>query len=72
VRDVLRDALARGYDAALSIEPHMVTVFHDPQAKTANDAALMENYLQYGRRLEQMVAELGSRQQKDVKPSLER
>ncbi len=61
VRDVLRDALARGYDAALSIEPHMVTVFHDPQAKTANDAALMENYLEYGRRVEHMVAELRSR-----------
>jgi sugar phosphate isomerase/epimerase len=58
VRDVLRDALARGYDGALSIEPHMVTVFHDPQAKAANDAALMENYLQYGRRLEEMVAGL--------------
>jgi sugar phosphate isomerase/epimerase len=58
VRDILRDALARGYDAALSIEPHMVTVFHDPQAKAANDAALMENFVQYGRRLEQMAAEI--------------
>jgi sugar phosphate isomerase/epimerase len=59
VRDVLRDALARGYDGALSIEPHMVTVFHDPQAKTANETALMENFVQYGRRLEGMVSELG-------------
>jgi sugar phosphate isomerase/epimerase len=63
VRDILKDALARGYDAALSIEPHMVTVFHDAQAKAANDGALMENYLQYGRRLEQMVAELAKQHQ---------
>ena len=61
VRDVLRDALARGYDAALSIEPHMVAVFHDAQAKAANNDALMENYLQYGRRLEKMAAELRGR-----------
>jgi hypothetical protein len=66
VRDVLRDALARGYDAALSIEPHMVTVFHDAQAKAANNDDLMENDLQYGRRLEKMAAELRGRQQKDT------
>jgi sugar phosphate isomerase/epimerase len=58
VRDILRDALARGYDAALSIEPHMVTVFHDAQPKAANEAALMENFVQYGRRLEEMAVEL--------------
>ncbi|HWQ90789.1 MAG TPA: TIM barrel protein, partial [Clostridia bacterium] len=34
VADILRDAIARNYSGALSIEPHMVTVFHDPQ----NDA----------------------------------
>ena len=29
VRDILKDAFARGYDAGISIEPHMVVVFHD-------------------------------------------
>src|SRR5260370_12905560 len=29
VRDILKDALSRGYDAGISIEPHMVVVFHD-------------------------------------------
>jgi sugar phosphate isomerase/epimerase len=52
VRDILKDALARGYTGAASIEPHMVTVFHDPEAKAANATALMENFVEYGRRLE--------------------
>jgi sugar phosphate isomerase/epimerase len=58
VRDILRDALARGYDAALSIEPHMVTVFHETQAKAVEEEALRQNYVEYGRRLERVVAEL--------------
>jgi hypothetical protein len=54
----VKDAVARGYAGALSIEPHMVTVFHDPQAKGANDSALRENFVEYGRRLEKLVAGL--------------
>lgn len=56
VRRVLADLLARGYDGALSIEPHMVTVFHDPKAPTHEERRRMhENYLEYGRRLMAMV-----------------
>ena len=58
VRDILKDALARGYDAGLSIEPHMVVVFHDAQAKAANEDAMRQNYVEYGRRLEKMVGEI--------------
>jgi sugar phosphate isomerase/epimerase len=61
VRDILADALARGYEGALSIEPHMVTVFHQAGAKAAGEAALMENFLEYGRRLEELAAQLGAR-----------
>ena len=57
VRDILKDALSRGYDGGLSIEPHMVVVFHDAQAKAANEAAMRQNYVEYGRRLEKIVAE---------------
>jgi len=57
VRDILRDALARGYDGGISIEPHMVTVFHDAKAK-ANDQASRENYVEYGRRLEKLIGEV--------------
>jgi sugar phosphate isomerase/epimerase len=58
VRDILKDAFARGYDGGISIEPHMVVVFHDPTAKTANETAMRQNYVEYGRRLEQIIAEL--------------
>jgi len=58
VRDILQDALARGYDAGLSIEPHMVVVFHDAQSKAASEEAMRRNYVEYGRRLEGMVVEI--------------
>jgi len=55
VRDILRDALSHGYDGALSIEPHMVVVFHDTESKTSSDGAMLENYVEYGRRLETIL-----------------
>src|SRR5258706_9762265 len=58
VRDILKDALARGYDAGISIEPHMVVVFHDAQSKSSNERAMARNYVQYGRRLEHMIVDL--------------
>jgi sugar phosphate isomerase/epimerase len=58
VREILKDALACGYAGGISIEPHMVTVFHDPNAKSANEDAAEKNFVEYGRRLEKMVAEL--------------
>jgi hypothetical protein len=58
VKDILQDALGRGYDAALSIEPHMVVVFHDTGSKADNETTMRENYVEYGRRLEKMVREL--------------
>jgi sugar phosphate isomerase/epimerase len=58
VRDILQDALARGYQGALSIEPHMVVVFHDTQAKTSNEEAMGRNFVEYGHRLEALVAGL--------------
>lgn len=57
VRRILADAFARGYDAGISIEPHMVAVFHDANA-SAQDDALRENYVAYGKRLEQLIAEV--------------
>ena len=54
VRDILADAIQRGYDAGLSIEPHMVVVFHDAHSQ-ASDADTMRNFVEYGRRLEQLL-----------------
>jgi hypothetical protein len=65
VRDILKDAFARGYDAGISIEPHMVVVFHDANVKAASEDAARENYVEYGGRLEKMIkdvkAELGQK-----------
>ncbi len=59
VRKVLKDAFARGYDAGISIEPHMVVVFHDANSK-ADDSAIKANFIEYGRRLEQLIGEVRS------------
>ena len=57
VRDILRDALANGYDAGISIEPHMAVVFHDSNVE-ANEDDMFNNYVEYGRRLESLIAEI--------------
>jgi sugar phosphate isomerase/epimerase len=57
VRDILKDAFARGYNGGISIEPHMVVVFHDAASK-ANDDAMRKNFVEYGRRLEKLIAEV--------------
>jgi sugar phosphate isomerase/epimerase len=57
VRRVLKDALASGYDAGISIEPHMVVVFHEAGSR-ANDAATAANYVEYGRRVERLISEI--------------
>jgi len=59
VRRIVQDALAGGYDAGISIEPHMVVVFHDAQSK-ANDDAMRANFVEYGRRLEKLIAGVSS------------
>jgi len=57
VRDILSDAKKRGYKAGVSIEPHMVVVFHDAGSKS-DDAPIQQNFIEYGRRLEKLVASL--------------
>jgi len=56
VREILRDARARGYTGGVSIEPHMVVVFHGAPDPSANEAATRANFVEYGRRLEQLLA----------------
>jgi sugar phosphate isomerase/epimerase len=58
VHRILKDAFARGYDAGISIEPHMVVVFHDAGSKATNDADVCANFIEYGRRLEKLIAEV--------------
>ncbi|HNQ74302.1 MAG TPA: TIM barrel protein [Verrucomicrobiota bacterium] len=56
VREILADAQQRGYAGGLSIEPHMVTVFHDPQAAPHAPAeAARKNFVAYGQRLQALL-----------------
>lgn len=57
VRDILKDAFAHGYDAGISIEPHMVVVFHDANSKADDDVTHI-NFVEYGLRTERLVKEV--------------
>jgi sugar phosphate isomerase/epimerase len=57
VRDILKDAFARGYDAGISIEPHVAVVFHDASAQ-ADERVVYDSYIRYGRALEMMIREI--------------
>ena len=66
VYDIVKDAMARGYEGGLSIEPHMVVVFHDAQAQAANkEKAMRKNFVEYGQQTEKMVAAI----RKELGPS---
>jgi sugar phosphate isomerase/epimerase len=68
VQQILQNAVARGYDAGLSIEPHMVVVFHDTQSKAANEDAMRQNFIDYGRRLADLVSGLKANSDKRLGP----
>jgi sugar phosphate isomerase/epimerase len=72
VREILADAIGRGYEGGLSIEPHMVVVFHDAQSKAANENAMSQNFIEYGRRLGEMVSELEGESGSRLEPEPER
>lgn len=55
VREILEDLFRRGYDGGISIEPHMAVLAHDKSVK-ADARVRYDNYVEYGRRLEKLVA----------------
>lgn len=57
VRRILKDAFARGYDAGISIEPHLAVVFHDASV-TASADTQYSSYVEYGRRLGKLITEV--------------
>jgi len=57
VRRILKDLFAHGYDAGISIEPHMAVVFHDKKVQSSPEAQY-QNYIEYGRRLGRLVDEV--------------
>ena len=58
IRDILKDAFTRDYDAGISIEPHMVSVFHDPKIQSSDDGAMQKNFIEYGQRTERLAKEV--------------
>lgn len=56
VRRIVKDLLSRGYDGGFSIEPHLAVVYHDPTLKSDTEVRY-RNYIEYGRRMEQIIRE---------------
>jgi sugar phosphate isomerase/epimerase len=69
VREILQDAVARGYAAGLSLEPHMVVVFHDTESQAASEGAMRQNFIEYGRRLERLLEEVTAESAPGIGPS---
>jgi sugar phosphate isomerase/epimerase len=57
VRRIVKDLLASGYAGGLSIEPHLSVVQHD-ESVISPEEQRYDNYVEYGRRMERMVAEV--------------
>jgi sugar phosphate isomerase/epimerase len=58
VREILTDLYSRGYNGGISIEPHLKVVFHD-KSVTSDEQDKFDTYVEYGRRMEKMVREIG-------------
>lgn len=57
VREILSDLLGKGYEGGISIEPHLAAIIHTG-ATTENTDFLYQSYVDYGRRLMAIVAEV--------------
>ncbi|NNF79564.1 MAG: TIM barrel protein [Rhizobiales bacterium] len=60
VPEILTALIEDGYDGGISIEPHMASVFHDPDAATASEDESAAIYAEYGRRLMGLLKEAGA------------
>ncbi|MDW7980776.1 MAG: TIM barrel protein, partial [Verrucomicrobiales bacterium] len=57
VRQIIRDALARGYTGAFSIEPHMANVYPQPATHPIDEAKMQDTFVTYGRKIASIIAE---------------
>ena len=58
VKRIVKDLLDSGYEGGISMEPHMVVVFHDDSVKSDDEARYL-NYVEYGRRFMKILEEIG-------------
>jgi sugar phosphate isomerase/epimerase len=57
VRRILSDALESGYDAGISIEPHLAVVFHDDSVKASNEE-IYQSFIGYGKALMELLDDI--------------
>jgi len=57
VRRILSDALESGYNAGISIEPHLAVVFHDDSVK-ASDEEIYQSFIGYGKALMELLEDI--------------
>ena len=57
VRRILSDALESGYDAGISIEPHLAVVFHDDSVM-ASDEEIYQSFIGYGKALMELLEDI--------------
>lgn len=58
IAEILADAKARGYEGWVAIEPHVATVFHVKDQSQVDWRQCFESYVEYGRRMEKLLAGL--------------
>ena len=58
VRAIVTDLRETGYDGGFSMEPHLAVVFHDQSVESEADVRY-NNYVNYGRRFEQLLRDCG-------------
>lgn len=57
VRRIVKGLLESGYDGGISIEPHLSVVHHD-QSVVSPEEQRFNDYVEYGRRMERIIAEM--------------
>ncbi|MFQ3548896.1 MAG: sugar phosphate isomerase/epimerase family protein [Armatimonadota bacterium] len=60
VKRILKDMFSRGYDGGISIEPHIAVVHHEDDQDKTDDQIRYDNYVEYGRRMEKLIADIKS------------
>jgi len=58
VPEIIRDLKETGYKGGLSIEPHIAAIVHEGKTSTAEE--LYTTYIEYGKRLNKIMAEIGA------------
>ena len=57
VRRILSHAIESGYDAGISIEPHLAVIFHDDSVK-ASDEEIYQSFIGYGKALMELLDDI--------------